>query len=70
MSGGLGPRSRGRRAPPRMAPPCWGWNFGAHLVAPSRRGGPGVSPPEKFRNFTCKMLNFGAHLRKIIYLLC
>jgi hypothetical protein len=33
-------------------------------------GGPGVSPPEKLRNFTCKILNFGAHLRKIIYLLC
>jgi hypothetical protein len=29
-----------------------------------------VSPPEKFRNFTCKILNFGAHLGKIVNLLC
>jgi hypothetical protein len=68
MSGGLGPRGRGRSAPPRMAQPCWGWV--REGVAPSRRGGPGVIPQEKFRNFTCKILNFGAHMRKIIYLLC
>jgi hypothetical protein len=43
---------------------------GAGGGRPSRRGDPGVSPAEKFRNFTCKILNFGAHLRKIIYLLC
>jgi hypothetical protein len=34
------------------------------------RGSGGMMTPEKFTNFTCKILNFGAHLGKIINLLC
>jgi hypothetical protein len=64
MSGGLGPRSRGRSAPPRMAQPC------GRGLPPPADGVRGYQPPEKFRNFTCKILNFGAHLGIIIYLLC
>jgi hypothetical protein len=37
---GSGSAEPGRRAPPRMAQPCWGWV--REGVAPSRRGGPGV----------------------------
>jgi hypothetical protein len=65
MSGAPSPRSRG--AERRRA-----WRshvgVGAGGVAPPAEGVRGITP-EKFRNFTCKILNFGAHLSKIIYLL-
>jgi hypothetical protein len=51
MSGGLGPWSRGA-----LRPRAWRSHAGvaAGGVVPSRRVGPGVLPPEKFRNFTAK----------------
>jgi hypothetical protein len=54
MSGGLDPRSRGRSA----------------VMLGVGAGGVRGITPEKFRNFTCKILNFGAHLGKIISLFC
>jgi hypothetical protein len=42
---------------------------GCRRRSPPPRGYGGMTP-EKFANFTCKILNFGAHLSKIIILLC
>jgi hypothetical protein len=39
MSGGLGPQSRGRRAPPHMAHSCWGWVRKGSLPPADRGGG-------------------------------
>jgi hypothetical protein len=65
MSGGLGPRTRGAERAPA---------HGAAMLQEDRSPPPaeGVRgmTPEKFTNFTCKILNFGAHLSKIINLLC
>jgi hypothetical protein len=69
MSGGLGPRTRGAvRAPRAWCSHAAGGCGRIGRPLPPR--GSGVSPPEKFTNFTCKILNFGAHLSKIINLLC
>ena len=39
-------------------------------VSPLRSGGPGVSPPEMFGNFMCKMGHFGAKLHFVFKAKC